>query len=83
MSVKVMLEFKPNQIEEILEKLSIQEKLRIIRKFENQTWAKRLDDVIGRIRKGFRQNPISDKEITQICEETRQKIYNERNKSRN
>lgn len=83
MSVKVMLELKPNQIEEILERLSIQEKLRIIRKLENQTWAKRLDGVVTRIRKRLRQNPISDTEITQICEEARQKIYNGRNKSCN
>ena len=83
MSNKITLELNPNQVEELVEKLSIQDKIRIVRKLQQETWAKRLDDVVFRIRKHFKQNPISDKEITRICEETRQRLYNERVKSRN
>ena len=83
MSNKVTLELDPTQVEELVEKLSIQDKIQLIRKLENETWAQRLDEVVGRIRKRFKQNPISDKEITRICEETRQRIYNEKVKRRN
>ena len=80
---KVTLELNPNQVEELVERLSIEDKIRLVRKLEQETWAKRLDEVVSRIRKRFRQNPLSDKEITQICEETRQRLYNERTKGRN
>ena len=80
---KVTLELKPSVVEELVEKLSIQDKINLVRKLENETWAKRLDEVVSRIRKRFREAPISDKEIRQICEETRQRLYNERLKSRN
>ena len=83
MSNKILLELNPNQIEALIERLSIDDKIRLVKKLEQETWAKRLDEVVTRIRKRFKQNPLSDKEITRICEETRQKLYNERTKGRN
>jgi ribosomal protein L31E len=80
---KVTLELNPNEVEELVDKLSIQDKIRLVRKLENETWARRLDEVVSRIRKRFKQTSISDKEIRQICEETRQRLYNERVKNRN
>ena len=80
---KVILELNPNQVGELVDRLSIEDKIRLVRKLENETWARRLDEVVSRIRKRFRQNPVSDKEIRQICEDTRQRLYNARNKSRN
>jgi len=79
---KVTLELNPNEVEKLVEKLSIEDKIRLVRKLEKQTWAKRLDEVVSRIRKRFKQSPISDKEIRRICEETRQRLYNERIKNR-
>lgn len=83
MANKITLELNPNQVKELVEKLPIEDKIHLVRKLENETWARRLDEVVLRIRKRFRQNPISDKEIRQICEETRQRLYNERSKGRN
>lgn len=83
MSNKVMLELNPNQVEELIDRLSIEDKIRLVRKLENETWARRLDEVVFRIRKRFKRASISNKEIRQICEETRQKLYNERAKGRN
>ena len=80
---KITLELNPNQVEELVDRLSIEDKIRLVRRLESETWAKRLDEVVSRIRKRFRQNPISDKEITKICEEARQRSYNERVKGRN
>lgn len=83
MSNKVTLELNPKEVEELVEKLSIEDKIRLVRRLENETWAKRLDEVVSRIRKRFKRNPISDREIRRICEETHQRLYNERTKSRN
>ena len=80
---KVVLELNPDEVERLVEKLSIEDKIRLVRKLENETWARRLDDVVLKIRRRFRERPISNKEIIQICEETRQRLYNERTKSRN
>ena len=82
-SNKVTLELNPNEVEELVEKLSIQDKIRLVRKLENETWAKRLDEIVYRIRKRFKESPISDKEIRRICEEARQRLFNERAKGRN
>ena len=83
MSNKIVLEVTPGQIETLVDRLSIEDKIRIVRKLERETWARRLDEVVSRIRSRFRQNPISDKEIVRICEDVRQRLYNERTKSRN
>jgi uncharacterized membrane-anchored protein len=83
MSNKITLELNPGEVEELVNKLSIQDKIKLVRKLENETWARRLDEVVFRIRKRFRQNPLSDREIQRICEETRQRLYNERTKGRN
>ncbi len=83
MSNKIVLELNPYQVEQLIEKLPMEDKIRIVRKLEDETWAKRLDEVTSRIRKRFKEKPISDKEIRQICEETRRQLYNERAKGRN
>jgi len=77
---KITLELKARDVEELVGKLSIQDKIRLIRKLENETWARRLDEVASRIKKRFKQTAVTDKEIRQICEETRQRLYNERRK---
>lgn len=83
MSNKFILELDPVAVEQLVDKLSMDDKIRLVRKLENETWARRLDEVIFRIRKRFKQARMSDKEILRICEETRQKFYNERIKGRN
>lgn len=83
MSNKIVLELNPSEVEDLVDKLSIQDKIKLVRRLENETWASRLDEVVLRIRRRFKQNPISDKEIRRICEQTRQRIYNERTKGRN
>ena len=78
----VKIELTPTQIEKAIRRMPIEEKIKIMRKLEKETWAKRLDNVVLRIKKRINRNPISQKEINRICEEARQKVYNERSKSR-
>lgn len=79
---KVILDLNNKQVEKIVESLPMEEKLRLVRKLEQETWARRLDKVVQRIRKRFRENPLSDKEITRICEEVRRKRYEKAKSSR-
>lgn len=72
---KVLIEVEPEQINKAIDRLSIQDKIRLVRRLENETWAQRLDDVVGHIRRRFKENPISNKEITKICKKTRQRLY--------
>ena len=82
MTHKITLELVPTQVEALVEKLSIPEKIRLIKKLEQETLGARLDRVVNQARKRFKQNPLSDKEIQRICEETRQRIYDERTSGR-
>lgn len=79
----VTLELNVKEAKNLIKQMAVEDKIKLMRELEQETWAKRLDEVVQRIRKGFKQNPISDKEITRICEETRQGLYNERTKGRN
>ena len=78
----VMLKLSSAQVETLVNRLSIEDKIRLIRKLETQTWAKRLDDVVSRISKRFKENPLSEKEIKNMCDQKRQELYNARTKSR-
>ncbi len=79
MSNKVTLELNPNEVEELVEKLSIQDKIRLIRKLETETWANRLDNVAQRMRRRIKEARISDKEIERLCEEVK-KEYDEKHR---
>ena len=83
MGGNITLELNTSQVEKLVEKLSIEDKIKLVRKLEDQTWARRLDEVVFKIRKRFRQASLSEKEIKQICEEMRQKLYNGKVKGRN
>lgn len=78
----IMLELSSAQVETLVNRLSIEDKIRLVRKLETQTWAKRLDGVVSRIRRRFRENPLPDREIKKICDQKRQELYNARTKSR-
>jgi len=62
-------------IKELIEKMPMNKKIELVRELERETWAKRLDQVVKKIRKRFRRRPLSFRKITQICEEVRQRHY--------
>ena len=69
-------------VKELIGRLPIEERIRLVKDLERETWAKRLDAVVKRIRKRFKKHPISSQEITAICDEVRQRNY-EKNKRGN
>lgn len=62
-------------IKELIEKMPMNKRIELVRELEKETWAKRLDQVVKRIRKHFRRHPLSFRKITRICEEVRQQRY--------
>lgn len=79
MSNKVVLEFTPTQVEELVEKLSIEDKIRLVRRLEKETWAKRLDEVVFKMRRRIKEIGIKDKDIDRLCEEVKRE-YNEKHR---
>lgn len=78
---KINLSLDVKDIEKLVEKLSIPDKIRLVRKLEQETWQERMKRITANIRRKAKKNPISQKEITHICEEVRQELYEERIKS--
>lgn len=78
MASKIALELTTTQIESLVEQLSVENKIRLVKKLEQETWRQRFEQVVSKIRQRFKENPLSDKEIQRLCEEARQKVYHER-----
>lgn len=79
MQGKVILELRPTQVEELVERLSIQDKIRLVKKLEGETWVNRLDNIVQKMRKRIRETKFSIKEIDHICEEVKRE-YDERHR---
>lgn len=80
MSNKITLELDPRKVEELVDKLSIEDKIRLTRKLERETWGKRIDRLFKKIDQRRKKYPISDKEIRQEIEAVRRQIYGPRSR---
>ncbi len=78
---KAELDLGVELIKYTFEKLPTQDKLKVVAHLERETRKQRWDQVISKVRKRFKKNPISQKEINRICEEARQHLYEKRIKS--
>ena len=72
---KIMLEIDNAQIESAVEKMSIDDKIKLAKKLEKMTMSKRIDDLLDRIDTRSKKTPISQKEIDSIVKETRKELY--------
>jgi hypothetical protein len=81
MASKITLELNPAQIGALVEKLPVAEKIKLVRKLENETWAQRLDDVVLTIRKQVKKSGVSDDDIRRLCEDARCRVTNGKTKS--
>jgi Mg/Co/Ni transporter MgtE len=71
----ITLELSPSQVESLVERLPLEDKIRLVRRLEKETWAKRLGVVVEKMRKHVKEKGITDKEIDRICEEVRKERY--------
>lgn len=61
-------------IRELIGKMPINKKIELVRELEKETWAKRLDSVVNKIRSQIKSVP-NQKEINRICKKVRKKVY--------
>ncbi|MFH1777374.1 MAG: hypothetical protein ABH952_07450 [Candidatus Omnitrophota bacterium] len=78
---KITLEIDSRQVEALVEKLPTDEKIHLVQRLEEETWPDRIKQIVSNIRRRAKKNPISEEEITRICEDVRQELYEEKVKS--
>jgi len=65
----------PINIDQIIKKLTIRQKIEIVKKLERETRRKRWGAFLQRIEKKAQRNPISWNEITREAKDTREELY--------
>ena len=79
---KITPDLAINVIEYAFDRLPTEAKLRVVDKLQHKTRKQRWQKLIKSIRQRATKSPVSEKEITAICEEVRQKRHARRTKSR-
>jgi len=65
----------PINIGVIIKQLPLEEKLRLVRQLEKETWASRLDQIVNKIRSRRSIKELSSNEINRIVEDVRKTRY--------
>ncbi|OIO75353.1 MAG: hypothetical protein AUJ85_03275 [Elusimicrobia bacterium CG1_02_37_114] len=78
---KVAIEIDVKQIELAIENLDIPNKIRIARRLERETRRERWNNVLSKIDRRYVKSPISEKEISRVCDKVRQERYDKNPKS--
>lgn len=65
------------------ERLPMQDRIRLVEELERETRKQRWSRVISKVRNRIVKKPIAQREITRVCEEVRQQLYEKRTKSCN
>ncbi len=77
----IALEISPSQVENLVEMLPMETKLRLLRRLEKESWADRLDKAVMKMRRSTRKARISPQDIDRICEEVKRE-YDEKHRCR-
>ncbi len=72
---KVTLELDTRQLEELIESLSMNDKIKLVCKLEQETLRQRWNNVLKDIDKRLKKFPISEKEIAKEIETYRKEKY--------
>lgn len=75
MTYKVSMNVTADQIEGMIGQLPMKDKIRLVRKLEKQTWAKRLNEIFRNVDRRRKKLNISRKEIHEEIEKARQEFY--------
>ena len=75
---KVTIELDQEQIEKIVENLTIEQKLHLVRKLEKETLSQRWDNLLRTIDEKRKRYPISQKAINREIELARKEFYAKR-----
>lgn len=72
---KVTLELDIKEAKGLIEQMSTEDKIKLVRELEKETWVKRMDKILNNIDERRKKYKISDKEISQEIERARQEFY--------
>lgn len=75
---KVTLELDIKEAKGLIEQMPLDEKIRLIRELEKETWVKRIDKILKNIDERRKKYKISNKEISQEIAKARQEFYGRR-----
>jgi len=75
MVTKITLELSPIQVEKLVEKLGLQEKIQLVRRLEKETRQARWREILKDIDKRLKKFPISEEEITKEITAYRKEKY--------
>ena len=76
--VQLAKKLKLTQVVVLIRKLSERDKIRLLERLEEETWASKLESQVNRIRMRLKANPITDSDIDRIVEEVRERRYGSR-----
>ena len=76
--VQLAKKLKLTQVVVLIRKLSERDKIRLLERLEEETWASKLESQVNRIRMPLKANPITDSDIDRIVEEVREQRYQTR-----
>jgi len=62
-------------VDQFVNRLKMEDKIRLVRKLEEQTLETRIDELFKKIDKRYKKNPISQQEINKIVKEVRKEMY--------
>ena len=74
---KITLELSPNQVEKLVEKLPMIEKVKLVSKLEKETLPQRWDEILTDIGKRLKRFPLSQEEIDKEIKAYRREKYAE------
>ena len=77
----VTLDLNIEQIENLVEKFNLKQKIQLLDKLAKETRKARWNDLIKRIHARAAKYPVSDAEITKICKQVRSERYEKRTES--
>ncbi|MBM3254309.1 MAG: hypothetical protein FJZ16_08660 [Candidatus Omnitrophica bacterium] len=72
---KISLELDTSTIEQLVEKMPMAVKIRLVRKLEKETLAKRIDELLNKIEQRGKKYPISQTKILEEIQIVRRQIY--------
>lgn len=75
MSNKITLELKPSQVGELVERLPIQEKVKLAAQLDKETWDIRFSNLVSKIRQRAKKSSLSEKEIKRACQRVQARLY--------
>lgn len=75
---RITLELNSHDVKQLVEKLSIQDKIKLVRQLEKETLRQRWDNLLNTIDSRFKKYPLSEEEIGKEIERARKEHYAKR-----